>query len=182
MSSGTLAPPGKYNRPRAFFGPPKSTTQTTNQSVQPFSHNSRQIVPIHCVSKNVPPLVCYDTRERILIFFGRNVIDEVSNQKTPYCATSNNLCFCTTWQNGETRKSHFSLKCRISALPEFKQSLYGFFNQCVQLRAIGGMVREKGLFENATAVGLCYTHNACAPMRCLPEIKNIVICDVFDNI
>ena len=37
-------------------------------------------------------------------------------------------------------------------------------------------------FENATAVGLCYTHNACAPMRCLPEIKNIVICDVFDNI
>jgi len=24
-----------------------------------------------------------------------------------YYATSNNLCFCTTWQNGETRKSHF---------------------------------------------------------------------------
>jgi len=29
-------------------------------------------------------------------------------------ATSNNLCFCTTWQNGETRKSHFSLKCCTS--------------------------------------------------------------------
>ena len=34
--------------------------------------------------KNVPPLVCYnfDTRECILIFFGRNVTNKVSNQKT----------------------------------------------------------------------------------------------------
>ena len=43
--------------------------------------------------------------------FGTNVADKVSNQKTPYCATSNNVRFCTTWQNGETRKSHFSLRC-----------------------------------------------------------------------
>jgi len=59
--------------------------------------------------KNVPPLACYncDTHEWILTFFGRNVTDKVGNQKTPYYATSNNLCFCTTWQNGETRKSHF---------------------------------------------------------------------------
>ena len=42
-------------------------------------------------------------------FFGRNVTDEVGNQKTLYYATSNNLCFCTTWQNGETWKSHISL-------------------------------------------------------------------------
>jgi len=35
--------------------------------------------------------------------------DKVGNQKMLYYATSNNLCFCTTWQNGETRKSHFSL-------------------------------------------------------------------------
>jgi len=41
--------------------------------------------------------------------FGRNVTDEVGNQKTPSYATSNNLCFCTICQNGETRKSHFSL-------------------------------------------------------------------------
>jgi len=36
-----------------------------------------------CVKK-VPPLVCYnfDTCERILIFFGGNVIDEVNNQDT----------------------------------------------------------------------------------------------------
>ena len=61
--------------------------------------------------KNVPPLACYnfEAHELILIFFGRNVTDKVGNQKTLYYATSNNLCFCTTCQNGETRKSHFSL-------------------------------------------------------------------------
>jgi len=42
--------------------------------------------------------------------FWRNVTDKVGNQKTLHYATSNNLYFCTTWQNGETRKSHFSLK------------------------------------------------------------------------
>jgi len=70
---------------------------------------------LHRVSKNVPHSACYifDTYERILIFFGRNVTDKVGNQKTLYYATSTNLCFCTTWQNGETRKSHFSLKCCI---------------------------------------------------------------------
>jgi len=39
--------------------------------------------------------------------FGRNVTDKVGYQKTLYYATSGNLCFSTTWQNGETRKSHF---------------------------------------------------------------------------
>ena len=42
-------------------------------------------------------------------FFGRNVTDKVGNLKTFYYATSSNLCFCTTWQNAETRKSHISL-------------------------------------------------------------------------
>jgi len=38
---------------------------------------------LHHVSKNVPHLACYnfDTCEPILIFFGRNVTDEVSSQK-----------------------------------------------------------------------------------------------------
>jgi len=45
----------------------------------------------------------------ILTFFGRNVNGKVGNQKTLYYATLINLCFCTTWQNGETRKSHFHL-------------------------------------------------------------------------
>jgi len=43
--------------------------------------------------KNVPPLACYnfDTRERILIFFGRNTTNKATNQKTLYYATSSNL-------------------------------------------------------------------------------------------
>jgi len=45
-----------------------------------------------------------------------------------YCAISDNLCFCTTWQNGKAQKLHFSLKCCISALPEFDQSLLDFFS------------------------------------------------------
>jgi len=58
---------------------------------------------VHRDSKNVPPFACYnfDTHERILIFFGRNTTDKVSNQKALYYVTSNNLCFCTTWQNGK---------------------------------------------------------------------------------
>jgi len=61
--------------------------------------------------KNVPPLASYnfDAHEWILIFCDRNVTDKVGNRKTLYYATSNNLCFCTTWQNAETRKSHISL-------------------------------------------------------------------------
>jgi len=38
---------------------------------------------VHLVSKNIPPVACYnfDTHEQILIFFGRNVTDKVGNQK-----------------------------------------------------------------------------------------------------
>ena len=71
---------------------------------------------IHHVSKkNVPHLACYnfDTHKRILILFGRNDTDEVGNQNTLHYATSSNLCFCTTWQNGETQKSHFSLSWTV---------------------------------------------------------------------
>jgi len=66
---------------------------------------------LHRVSKNVAPLACYnsDAHEWILNLFGRNVTDKVDNQKTLHYATSNNLCFCTTWQNALTRKSHISL-------------------------------------------------------------------------
>jgi len=47
-------------------------------------------------------------RNGFWFFFGRNVTDEVRNQKTYYYATSNNLCFCTTWQNGGTQNRIFS--------------------------------------------------------------------------
>jgi len=105
-----------------------------------------------------------------LIFFGKNVTDKVSKQTTLYCATSNNLCFCTTWQNGETRKSAFSLKCCISALPEFNQSLLDFFSRfdsrliltllydslnlvfnAFSLGLLGGMVQEKGSRERRSS-------------------------------
>jgi len=62
----------------------------------------------------------YQLCEQILIFFGRNVTNKLSNQKTVYFVTSNNLCFYTNLQNGEMRKLHFALKCWISALPEFE--------------------------------------------------------------
>jgi len=64
---------------------------------------------LHCVSKNVPPAACYnfDTHEWILKFLAEIVTNKIGNQKTLYYATLSNLCFCTTWQNGETRKSHF---------------------------------------------------------------------------
>jgi len=48
--------------------------------------------------------------------FSRNVTDKVSNQKTLLCP-SNNLCFCTTWQNEETRKSHFHSNAVLVQLP-----------------------------------------------------------------
>jgi len=64
---------------------------------------------VYTLSQKVPPLACYnfDTHEWILIFFGTSVTDNVSNQKTLYYATLRDLCFCTTWQIVETRKSRF---------------------------------------------------------------------------
>jgi len=43
---GTLMTPGEYDWTCASFGPPESTTQTANQSVQPLLHSSQQKVPI----------------------------------------------------------------------------------------------------------------------------------------
>ena len=63
---------------------------------------------IHRVSKNVPPLACYnfDTHEWMLIFFGRNITEEVGNQTRLHYAILYTLCFCTTWRNGETRNRY----------------------------------------------------------------------------
>jgi len=43
---GILVPPGEYDWTCASFGPPESTPQTANRSVQPFLHSARQKVPI----------------------------------------------------------------------------------------------------------------------------------------
>jgi len=54
----TLAPPCEYDWTCAFFPPPESTTQTVNRSVQLFSHNSRQRVPILYNGTPFPPQNC----------------------------------------------------------------------------------------------------------------------------
>jgi len=86
------------------------------------------VITLLCVSKNVPPLDCYNfgTWEWILIFFGRNVTDRVSNQKTYYYVTSNNL-FLHYLVKQRTTKIAFSLKCCINALPAFNH-LFDLFN------------------------------------------------------
>jgi len=103
---------------------------------------------------------------------------------TLYHATSNYLCFCTIWQNGETRKSHFSLKYCISALPEFNYScslissvffesgliltlLYDSLNLVIDALSsglFGGAWFKRKEVESAAAVGLlhaqCISTNA----------------------
>ena len=86
-------------------------------------------------------------------FFGRNVTHKVSNQKTTlYYATSNNLRFCTTWQNGkhENYIFHSLYQCISRIQPAAAWFLQPFWlttntqaaawlpkssNQCVQLGA-----------------------------------------------
>ena len=115
-------------------------------------------------------------------FFGRNVTDKVSNQKTLYYATSSNLCFCTTWQNGETRKLPFhsnavlvhclnSTSCLISSIFFNSQLilmlLYDSLNLVISAfisELLGAWFRINEV-ESAAEVGLCYTHNAA--VRCL---------------
>jgi len=136
-----------------------------------------QSIQLHHVSKNDTPLACYnfDTRERILISFGRNITDKVSNQKTLYYATSNHLCFCTTRQNGKTLKLHLSLKCQNSTSCCLISSIFltqdsysrccmtpKSCNQCVQLGAVMGHGSEE---RKPTALQLCCMHNA--PVQCI---------------
>jgi len=61
---------------------------------------------LHRVSKNAPPLSCYnfDNHEWITTYFGRNVTDNVGNQKALYYATSNNLCKKNSALPGKTGK------------------------------------------------------------------------------
>jgi len=135
-------------------------------------------------------------------FWQKCYTDKVSNQKALYCATSNNVCFCTTWQNGETRKSHFFTQmlyqCFARIQPVVPWFLQFFWltshthaavwlpkscNQCVQLGAVGrSMVQEKGSRERSSMqldCVACTMHvHQCAVF--LKE-KN-VICDVFDSV
>ena len=112
---------------------------------------------------------------------GRNS-DKVSNQKTIDYATSNNLCFCTTWQNGETRKLHFhsnavlvhglnSTSCLVSSILFYLRLmltlLYDSLNLVINAfspELLGAWLRINEV-DSAAEVGRCCTHNA--PVRCL---------------
>ena len=81
-------------------------------SIHDCQHHDTRLRQTHNYTvsqKNVPPLACYNFWHTRMDFdfFGRNVTDKIDNQKTLHYATLSNLCFCTTWRNGETRKSHF---------------------------------------------------------------------------
>jgi len=138
---------------------------------------------IYTVSqKNVPHLVRYnfDIREHILTFFGRNVTDKVSNQKH---FTVPPQVICASALPGKTGKLEsciFSLKCCISALPEFNQSLLDFFSlfdsrlvlsllydslnlvvSAFSSRAVGGMVWEKGSRESRSSWTMLHAQCMC---------------------
>jgi len=97
-----------------------------------------------------------------LIFSGTNVIDKVINQKTLYYATSNNLCFCTNWQIGQTRILHFhsnavrsqnsTSRCLISSV--FLSLLYDSLDLVTNAYSSGlleGMVQTKGSRERCSS-------------------------------
>jgi len=67
---------------------------------------------LHCVSKNVPLLTCYnlDIHNPITIIFDRSVTKKVRNQKV-LCYLTTSICwFCATLQNRKPRNCIFSLK------------------------------------------------------------------------
>jgi len=116
--------------------------------------------------KDVPPLACYnfDTCEWTLIFFDTNVTNKVNHQKTLYYATSSNLCFCTTWQIGQTRILHFhsnavlahcqnsTSRCLISSI--FSSLLYDSLSLVINAFSFGlleGMVQTKGSRERCSS-------------------------------
>ena len=84
----------------------------------------RRLLNIHRVSKtsNVWLAITMTHVDGFWYFWHKYYWYKVSNQKPLYYATSNNLCFCTTWQNGKTRKLHL-----FTQMPELNQSLLDFF-------------------------------------------------------
>jgi len=127
--------------------------------------------------------ITFDTRERISVFFfGRNVTDKVNNQ--PKDANmppqSNDLCFCATWQNRETRKLHFHsnallLHCQNSTSCCLISStflviltlLYDSLNLVIDAFSsglLGAWFKRKGV-KSAVAIAPCCMH--MEPVRCL---------------
>ena len=91
---------------------------TIQHSPQHRDRNRNMTTDVYHVSKNVPPLACYnfDAHEWILIFFGRNVTDKVC-QKMLYYVTSNNLCLYLS-KRGNTKITFFTqLDCVTHSAP-----------------------------------------------------------------
>ena len=134
----------------------KNHTQWTNRS------------KLHRVSKK-PHLwlaITLTHVSRFWHFFGSNATDKVSNQKMLYYATSNNLCFCTTWQNEKYENCTFHLLYQCMArikpvTPWFLQYFWLTTHTCAavwlpnlnlvmnefSLRVLRDMVQQKGSWE-----------------------------------
>ena len=70
----------------------KKLLEQQNRSKSNSIFDSAQQQPLHCVSKNVPPLTCYNlyTHGSIATIFGKNVAEKVGNQNVLYFPTSPN--------------------------------------------------------------------------------------------
>jgi len=81
----------------------------------------RPIPNIHCVSKNVPPLVCYnfDIRELILIRYFWQKCHRQSEQSKDAMPLHITCASALPGKTGKRENHIFSLKCCISALAEF---------------------------------------------------------------
>jgi len=148
--------------------------------------------------KNVPPLVRYnfDIREHILIFFGINVTHKVCNQKH---FTMPAQIVCASALPGKTGKLENRI-FHLNAVSVHSQNstsrsliLSVFLTRlilkllCDSLNLVVSAFSSgfwgHGLRERAEAVGLCCTHSACAPMRCLLKEKmSSVMCLIASDI
>jgi len=154
---------------------------------------------LHCVAKNVPPLVCYrpnfDARERILIFFGRNLTDKVSNQTTFYYVASNNVCFCTTKQNGEHENRIFysnvvSVHCQKAASRSLISSVFlthDSYSCCCRpipkSGLLGAMVQEKGSRQRRSSWTVFHAQCMCTnALSSWKKKMSSVMCLIASNI
>jgi len=112
-----------------FENQPALGKVTGKKTVALFSGHGEECAKIvwSCTTKNYTPFVCYnfDTHQPILVIFGRNATEKVSNRT--YLITSVSSCFCTgeTWKH----KNHIvSLRYSITTLLQFNQALLAFLN------------------------------------------------------
>ena len=170
----------------------------------------RRFIPtkafLHCVSKTshlwfAITLTYVNAFWYFLIFF---VTNKVSNQKALCCATPNNLCFCTTWQNRETWKLLFFTRmlyqCIARIQPVASWFLRSFWltiythgavwlpkscNQCTELGTVGGHTGNSGERKSRAPQQLDCVARTMHVHRCavfLKEKMSSVICMIASDI